>query len=400
VLIEADSIKLANFACPPQEEDEQQVTRLELRAYRAPEVIQGQPVTPAANVFSLGVMGFRLSAGSLPYSLTFDEAAPYRLEGMPADLEEIPLPLQNLLLQCLAPDPRDRFEDAGAFLAALEQRRESWRTPSYGKWIGLTPERKQQAAGVMASVSRVCGQFWEGSRGAVGKMTEGIQTWKEHAEPGQAKRLIIGLTGALLALTLLVWGGRTLFRKTEAPPSPALLAPAPSTSTPSAAGESKLPQTGVPPLNAATESAPRAPAIATPATPPGAQKEGKAQAQASKERYQLWVATYRTYDEALVLKKKIQAQNVPVTVYRGAVDKKLYFAVKAGPFTSKKQAEDMAGRLKSEIHLAQAPKLVKVETEPANSKSNGNSKSNTHSKTNADSKSNTNSKTSTPKAPR
>ena len=69
---------------------------------------------------------------------------------------------------------------------------------------------------------------------------------------------------------------------------------------------------------------------------PAAPKEAKATA--PKEHYQLWVATHPTHDEALILKKKIQAVKVPVTVYRGAVDKKLYFAVKAGPYTSKKQA--------------------------------------------------------------
>jgi len=381
VLIGDDTIKLANFACPPEDEDENQVTRLELRAYRAPEVVQGLPVTPAANVFSLGVMGFRLSAGSLPYSLTFDEDVPYRLESIPADLEEIPLPLQNLLLQCLAPDPRDRFEDAGAFLAALEQRRESMRTPAYGKWLGWTPERKHQAAGVMASVSRAFGQFWEGSRGAVGRVAEGIQTWKGQAEPGQAKRYIIGVTGALLALILLIWGGRTLLHKTEAPPAPALVAPSPSASMTPAVGEVKPPQTGVPPLKAGAESVPPPPPaslVATPATPP-APKEAKTQA--PKERYQLWVAAYRTYDEALVLKKKIKAQHVPVTVYRGAVDKKLYFAVKAGPFTNKKQAEDAASRLKSELHLAQAPKLVKMEAEAGNGKANGQAKASSAAKT-------------------
>jgi eukaryotic-like serine/threonine-protein kinase len=116
VLLDDHTAKLINFSCPGRAEEEPQVTRLELKAYLAPEILQGEPVTPTANVFSLGVLGFRLAAGSLPYSLTFDEPLPYRLEGMPADLGEIPLPLQNLLLQCLAPDPQERFEDAGAFL--------------------------------------------------------------------------------------------------------------------------------------------------------------------------------------------------------------------------------------------------------------------------------------------
>ncbi len=377
LLLEDDTVKLTNFACSPPPEEEPQVTRLELRAYVAPEVIQGDPVTPAANVFSLGVLGFRLSAGSLPYSLTFDEALPYRLENIPADLEEIPLPLQNLLLQCLAPDPRDRFENAGAFLAALEQRRESFRTPSYGRRMGWNPGLQQQAAGVMESVSRICSQFWEGSKGAAGRITGGIQSLREHEDPGMARRVLIGITGTVLALILLIWGGRAMLRKTEAPPS---LLPSVSTlSAPESPAKSgvKPTETGVPPLKATTESAHTPPAhVASAPTPtPAAPKEAKT-TPAPKERYQVWVGTYRDYGDALALKKKIQAKNIPVTVYRGAADKKVYFAVKAGPFTSKKQAEDVAGRLKSD-HLASAPKLVKLETEAANKKTNNHTNAST-----------------------
>jgi hypothetical protein len=370
VLLDDDSIKLTNFACPPQEEEEPQVTRLELRAYVAPEVLQGDPVTPAANVFSLGVLGFRLSAGSLPYALTFDEAVPYRLENMPADLEEIPLPLQNLLLQCLAPDPRDRFEDAGAFLKALEQRRESFRTPSYGRRMGWNPGINQQAAGVMESVSRICGQFWEGTKGAAGRITEGIQSLREHEEEGMARRLLIGITGAVLALILLIWGGRTLLRNTATPPAPLSSVSAPSAPESHAASEVKPPQAGVPPVKAAAESAqaPRAPVVSTPAAHPAPPKETKTATPPPKEHYLLYVATYRDYGDALVVKKKIQAKNIPVKVYRGAADKKLYFAVKAGPFTSKKQAEDVASRLKSGLHLAQSPKLVKIKDEAPKTK--------------------------------
>ena len=100
----------------------------------------------------------------------------------------------------------------------------------------------------------------------------------------------------------------------------------------------------------------------TPAATPAPSKETKA-TPAPKEQYQLWVATYRDYGDALLLKKKIQAKNIPVKVYRGAAEKKVYFAVKAGPFTSKKQAEDTAGRLKSGLQLTQTPKLVKIQTE-------------------------------------
>jgi cell division septation protein DedD len=350
ILLGDDTAKLTNFACSPLQEEETQVTRLELKAYVAPEVIQGDPVSPAANVFSLGVLGFRLAAGSLPYPLTFDEAMPYRLENMPVDLEEIPLPLQNLLIQCLAPDPRERFEDAGHFLAALEQRRESFRTPSYGRKMGWNPGLHQQAAGVMESVSRICGQFWEGSKGAAGRITEGIQSLRGHEDPGQARRWLIGITGFVLALILVIWGAWATFHKTATPSAPE--APA--------ASEVKPPQAGVPPLRASFEPAHAPPAHAV--APPAAPKEAKAPP-APKEHYQVWLGTFHDYGDALILKKKIQAKSIPVTVYRGTADKKVYFSVKAGPFTSKKQAEDVAGRLKSGLNLTQTPKLLKIQTE-------------------------------------
>src|SRR4030042_2569099 len=122
ILLEGEEIRLANFAFPPADGD--QAMHLELKAYDPPEVIHGDPPTAAGNVFSLGVLGFRLVAGSLPYPLTFDEPFPYRLETLPVDLEEIPLPLQNFLLQCLAAHPEERLADAEAFLSQLRQVRE------------------------------------------------------------------------------------------------------------------------------------------------------------------------------------------------------------------------------------------------------------------------------------
>ena len=364
LLIDDKTVKLTNFACSPPQEEETQVTRLELRAYVAPEVIQGEPVSPAANVFSLGVLGFRLAAGSLPYSLTFDEAVPYRLESMPADLEEIPLPLQNLLLQCLTPDPRDRFEDADAFLAALEQRRESFRTPSYGRRMGWNSGIQEQAAGVMESVSRVCGQFWESSKGAAGRITEGIQSLRENEDGGQTKRVLIGITGTLLALILVIWGTRAMLQKTASPSAPLPSVSAPSAPVTPAASEAKPTQAGVPPLKAGSEPAhtPAAHVASKSAATPAAHKVAK-KTPTSKEHYQLVVATYRDYGDALFIKKKILAKHIPSKVYRRGADKKVYFVVKAGPFSSKKQAESVASSLKSSLHLSETPRLVKIKNE-------------------------------------
>ncbi|MCL4500629.1 MAG: serine/threonine protein kinase [Deltaproteobacteria bacterium] len=132
ILLKGEEVRVANFSFPS--EDGGQVETLELKAYDAPEVIYGDAPTVASNVFSLGVLGFRLVAGSLPYALTFDEPFPYRIEALPADLDEVPLPLQNLLLRCLAVDPEERFPDVTASGALAAH---SWPplAASFGAWV-------------------------------------------------------------------------------------------------------------------------------------------------------------------------------------------------------------------------------------------------------------------------
>ncbi len=132
ILLKGEEVRVANFSFPRDDGD--QVETLELKAYDAPEVSYGDAPTPASNVFSLGVLSFRLVAGSLPFALTFDEPFPYRLEALPADLDEIPLPLQNLLLRCLAADPEERFPDVAAFLGQLRQLRELKPAEDYQTW--------------------------------------------------------------------------------------------------------------------------------------------------------------------------------------------------------------------------------------------------------------------------
>lgn len=352
VLIHEGTTKLANFSCTLKEESDR-VNHLELKAYVAPEVLRGEPVSPAANVFSLGVLGFRLAAGSLPYPLTFDEPFPYRLEQVPVDLEEIPLPLQNLLLQCLAPDPRDRFEDAGAFLAALEQRRESWRTPPQVRWFGWTPEKGRSAAQEVGSrATALLTRLREGGKEALEKVRSRWQELQTTGQGGKGRTWFLGAAAVLAAAVLLVWGGRALFRKTGTPP-PA--APAPS--------ELNLPPAGGPPLSGAPEASLPSRMLETPAAPilkPAAAPPGTP-APAGEERYQLLVATYAKLEQAQALKKRLQAKKFPTQITRVTSDqKKTFYLVKAGPYPGKKQAEEAARRLKSEEQLPHTPKIVKI----------------------------------------
>ena len=58
------------------------------------------------------------------------------------------------------------------------------------------------------------------------------------------------------------------------------------------------------------------------------------------------------------MKKRIRAKGLPSMVYRVKVKDKPYYVVKAGPFSDKKRAEEVARRLKREERLGQAPKIV------------------------------------------
>ncbi|MFH1594869.1 MAG: protein kinase [Pseudomonadota bacterium] len=348
ILLEGEEIRLANFAFPPADGD--QAMHLELKAYDPPEVIHGDPPTAAGNVFSLGVLGFRLVAGSLPYPLTFDEPFPYRLETLPVDLEEIPLPLQNFLLQCLAVDPEERFADAGAFLAQLRQVREQMRPGRqlFPPWEEERPPRVRQAA---AQAVALLGKLREAGKPLGQKAGAGAQaSWQTlKAAP---RRLWWGLGLAVLIIAVAMGGLKTVRRAATSPP------PAPAT----VAAPVQLPAAGGgPPL--VESEAPRAPASAAkldvgpapPAAATAAPPEAKA---AGQERYLLLVATYAGQKQAQALLTRLKARNYRARILRRTSAGKTLYQVQVGPITGAKAAEDAARNIKEQEKIT--PKVVKM----------------------------------------
>lgn len=356
ILVMGQEVRLANFTFPPLEDEE--VTHLELKAYNPPEVIRGEPLTPAGNVFSLGVLGFRLLAGSLPYPLTFDEPFPYRLESPPVDLEEVPTPLQNILLHCLAQDPEERLQDAGAFLAQLKELRELWRSGRREKWVSWPsrPEGQPEGRPVWESAAAAGAKLWETGRAHAGKLREQLQPHWQRIRP-EPRRLWWGLGLAGLAVILMVAGAKLLSR-TSAPPA-AKLAPAPVSL--------KLPAAGGPPLAEMAE--PSAPAReSVPARRPGAAQAPAAKAtaptkpRAQEERYLVLAASYVKPEPALRLQKRLRARKIRATVVKVSVGGKPGYQVRVGPLTGSKAAEEVAQRLRTEEKLS--PKVIKARSRP------------------------------------
>lgn len=99
-------------------------TVLGTAAYIAPEQVAGLPVTPATDVYSFGVLLFRMLTGRLP----FEAEDAVTLAGMHRDRHapsvfdlrpDAPALLESLVFAALAKSPHDRPQDGSALLREL-----------------------------------------------------------------------------------------------------------------------------------------------------------------------------------------------------------------------------------------------------------------------------------------
>ena len=123
VLVSAtDGIKIINFAFPAEPSEIH--TFPEIQAYIAPEVWQGRHPSAASNLFSLGVIGYRMLTGAFPFPLPSEGALPYQILPDPLQFDKIPEALQPLFIRCLKLEPEKRFQSAADFLSRLAALRE------------------------------------------------------------------------------------------------------------------------------------------------------------------------------------------------------------------------------------------------------------------------------------
>lgn len=117
-------------------------------AYLAPEVLAGEPATPRAEVYSLGVLLFFLVTGSLPVEAdSFGELVAKHATGdrkLLSDLRpELPDDFVEIVQRALATDPRRRFATIGRLEEALSALLRRWvdvrrpvsRARSKGFWV-------------------------------------------------------------------------------------------------------------------------------------------------------------------------------------------------------------------------------------------------------------------------
>ena len=100
-------------------------TSLGTPAYMSPEQTLGKPVTPASDVYSLGILLFELSTARLPFpAKNLTEALKAHTQQPPpaprSIRSEIPQSLESIILKCLEKDPANRYPHAAALAQALE----------------------------------------------------------------------------------------------------------------------------------------------------------------------------------------------------------------------------------------------------------------------------------------
>jgi eukaryotic-like serine/threonine-protein kinase len=89
--------------------------------YLAPELVQGQKATPAADVYSWGTVAYECLTGRRPFDGPDPvEVAMRRVSETPAPLPaDVPAPVRELVERTLATDPAARIPDAAALVSAV-----------------------------------------------------------------------------------------------------------------------------------------------------------------------------------------------------------------------------------------------------------------------------------------
>jgi serine/threonine-protein kinase len=133
-------------------------------AYASPEQVRGEPVTTAMDVYSLGVVLYRLLTGRSPYRADpgrdgFERAICDEAPVRPSTIADVPGDLERIVLKALHKDPGRRYATAEALSEDLGRYLQGWpiraRPDSAGYRLGRFVARHRAGIGVAAVIAVV-----------------------------------------------------------------------------------------------------------------------------------------------------------------------------------------------------------------------------------------------------
>uniref|UniRef100_UPI00066CB780 serine/threonine-protein kinase n=1 Tax=Streptomyces sp. SBT349 TaxID=1580539 RepID=UPI00066CB780 len=157
VLLAADGPRVIDFGVA-RAADATSLTRSGVAAgtpaFMAPEQAMAQQVTPAADVFALGLIAAFVTAGAPPFGDGSSPAVLYRIVHEEPDLSAVPAPLRELTARCLAKGPADRPSPAQV-IELCRQVTGTGPQPAHG-WLppAVTAEIDHHAATVTSLAAR------------------------------------------------------------------------------------------------------------------------------------------------------------------------------------------------------------------------------------------------------
>jgi Leucine-rich repeat (LRR) protein len=198
-------VKILDFGLARADEDEEHLTQsgaiVGTPAYMAPEQARGAPIDARSDLFSLGVVLYRLTTGRLPFrgnntmavltSLATDQPEPPR-----SLMGDLPVDLSDLILELLAKDPAQRPASARAVADRLQ---------AIGNLLGAARVEAEQTE-QLAPATAARGPEGPEAALATWSLPPALLPCKAGRKRPLAIAVALGAMGALGALALLIAG--------------------------------------------------------------------------------------------------------------------------------------------------------------------------------------------------
>ncbi|WP_051471110.1 Stk1 family PASTA domain-containing Ser/Thr kinase [Patulibacter minatonensis] len=187
--------------------------------YLSPEQASGQPITPSADLYAVGVVLFEMLTGRMPFD--GDQPVAIALKHVNEDPPalsivnpEIPADLEYVVLKAMSKQPEDRFEDAEEFVAALQAVRH--------RIVSGAPVPAQPAlaaANAAALAQQPTGGWLQPAAGMAVPAGVSPEDAREAAEARKRRNWTIAIVGGLATVVVLALIGYLAFGRMETVPN-------------------------------------------------------------------------------------------------------------------------------------------------------------------------------------